>query len=110
MPSRCLAFVLVVAALGAALPSPAQTPNAAPRSDTRAASAKSDDTPVDINKASAADLSKVPGIGPSLAKRIVDFREKNGAFGRVEDLVKVQGIGEKSLQRLSPYLTASKTK
>ena len=110
MPSRFLVFVLVVAALVAALPSPAQTPNAAPRSDARAASAKTADNPVDINKASAADLSKVPGIGPSLAKRIVDFREKNGAFGRVEDLVKVQGIGEKSLQRLSPYLTASKTK
>lgn len=109
MPSRFFRTILVVAALVAALPLQAQVPAATPRTEASAA-VKAPDTPVDINKASAADLTKVPGIGPSLAKRIIDFREKNGAFGRVEDLVKVQGIGEKSLQRLSPYLTASKTK
>ncbi len=63
---------------------------------------------VDINKGTATDLVAVPGIGKSLAQRIVDFREKNGPFGQVDDLLKVQGIGEKSLEKLRPYLTCSK--
>lgn len=110
MRSRFLAAILAAAALVAAYPSQAQTSGAAPRAESRAPSAKAPDAPVDINKASVADLTKVPGIGPSLAKRIVDFRDKNGAFGRVEDLLKIQGIGEKSLQRMAPHLTASRTK
>lgn len=66
------------------------------------------DVVVDINKASAADLVAVPGIGKALAQRIVDFREKNGPFREVDDLLKIQGIGEKSLEKLRPYLTCSK--
>jgi competence protein ComEA len=64
--------------------------------------------PVDINSASASDLEKVPGIGPSLSKRIIEFREKNGPYSSVEDLLKIQGIGEKSLARFRDYLTAVK--
>jgi competence protein ComEA len=63
---------------------------------------------VDINKATIEDLVAVPGLGKSLAQRIVDFREKNGPFGEVDDLLKVQGIGEKSLVKLRPHLTCSK--
>ena len=63
---------------------------------------------VDINSASAADLEKVPGIGPSLARRIVEFRDKNGPYSTVEDLLKIQGIGEKSLSHFREYLTANK--
>jgi len=63
---------------------------------------------IDVNRASAADLQSVPGIGKSLAERIVDFREKNGPFAKIDDLLKVQGIGEKSLEKLRPYLTVSK--
>ena len=61
--------------------------------------------PVDVNTASVADLEAVPGIGKSLAARIVEFREKNGPFSRVDDLIKVRGVGEKSLERLRPHLT-----
>ncbi|MBI3449810.1 MAG: helix-hairpin-helix domain-containing protein [Acidobacteria bacterium] len=64
--------------------------------------------PVDVNSASAPDLEKVPGIGPSLSKRIVEFRDKNGPYATVDDLLKVQGIGEKSLSHLREYLTAAK--
>ncbi len=63
---------------------------------------------VDINVASAADLEKVPGIGQSLAKRIVEFREKNGPYQSVDDLLKIQGIGEKSLAKFRDLLSASK--
>jgi len=72
------------------------------------ASAKEHSDPVDINSASAPDLEKVPGIGPSLSKRIIEFREKNGPFSTVEDLLKIQGIGEKSLAHFRDYLTAVK--
>ena len=64
--------------------------------------------PVDLNAASAEQLVEVPGIGESLARRIVEFREKNGAFQSVDDLLKIQGIGEKSLQKLRPHLTVAK--
>jgi competence protein ComEA len=64
--------------------------------------------PVDINTASSAELEAVPGIGKSLAQRILTFREKNGAYGTIDDLLKVQGIGEKSLEKLRPYLVVAK--
>ena len=60
--------------------------------------------PIDLNQASAQQLTRLPGIGESLAKRIVDFREQNGPFKRVEDLMKVKGIGEKSFQKLRPHV------
>ena len=72
------------------------------------AASKEKSEPVDVNSASAADLEKVPGLGPSLSKRIVEFREKNGPYATVDDLLKVQGIGEKSLSHLREYLTAAK--
>ena len=60
---------------------------------------------VDLNRASATELESVPGIGPSLAKRIVEFRKEHGPFRSVDDLLKVRGIGERSLAKLSPYFT-----
>ncbi len=60
---------------------------------------------VDINRASQAELETLPGIGPALAERIIDFREQNGAFLSPEDLTKVKGIGDKTLEELLPYIT-----
>jgi len=59
---------------------------------------------VDINKATANDLQKLPGIGPSLAKRIVAYREKHGPFRRVEDLMAIKGIGFKKWNEIKPYV------
>lgn len=59
---------------------------------------------VRLNQATAAALEGVPGIGPALAERIVQFRQQNGPFGRVEDLARVPGIGDKTVERLKPYL------
>ena len=72
--------------------------------------AASEARPVDLNTADSAALETVPGIGKSLSQRIVAFREKNGPFQSVDDLLKVQGVGEKSIQKLRPYLTVSKAK
>ncbi|HEX5044920.1 MAG TPA: helix-hairpin-helix domain-containing protein [Candidatus Polarisedimenticolaceae bacterium] len=63
---------------------------------------------VDLNAASEGELQEVPGIGPSLAKKIVDFRKENGPFKSVDDLLKVRGVGEKSLEKLRPHLTVGK--
>lgn len=62
---------------------------------------------VNINTASAAELELLPGVGPALAGRIVAHREANGAFKSVDDLILVRGIGEKSLERIRPYVTTS---
>ena len=62
---------------------------------------------VNINTADAAQLALLPRVGPSVAQRIVDFRKENGPFKSAEDLMLVQGIGEKTFQLLKPYLAVS---
>ena len=62
--------------------------------------------PVDINSADAAALEQVKGIGPSRAKAIVEYRQANGPFASVDDLVRVPGIGAKSVVQLRDRLTA----
>jgi comEA protein len=59
---------------------------------------------VAINRADANLLEQLPGVGPVLAKRIFEFREKNGRFQAIEDLMKVKGIGKKTLDRISPFI------
>jgi competence protein ComEA len=59
---------------------------------------------IDINKATANDFQKLPGIGPSLAKQIVAYREKHGPFRRVEDLMVIRGIGFKKWKQIRPYV------
>jgi competence protein ComEA len=61
--------------------------------------------PLDINQASVADLSQVPGIGPKLAKGIVALRIREGEFSKLENLCKVRGIGPATVRRLKTYLT-----
>ena len=67
--------------------------------------AAADDTPVNINTASAAELAALAGIGPSKADAIVEHREKNGQFKTVDDLKLVRGIGDKMLEQLRPQVT-----
>jgi competence protein ComEA len=56
---------------------------------------------INVNQASAAELTALPGVGPVLAQRIVDFRETNGPFGKLNDLAEVSGIGPKVLAGLA---------
>ena len=66
--------------------------------------------PIDINAATAEELNEVPGIGPVMAARIIEFRTEHGPFKRVDDLLDVSGIGVRSLERLRPYLTVKSEK
>jgi competence protein ComEA len=65
---------------------------------------------VNVNTADAGQLALLPRVGPSVAQRIIEYRKKNGPFKSAEDLMLVQGIGEKTYQLLKPYLaTAGET-
>lgn len=55
---------------------------------------------ININTANVTQLTKLPGIGPKKAKRIIETRKKLGGFKRIEDIMKVKGIGEKTFQRI----------
>ncbi len=60
---------------------------------------------ININTASASELESLPRIGPKVAQRIVDFRTKNGNFKKVEEIMKVQGIGEKVFDQIKDLIT-----
>lgn len=62
---------------------------------------------VNINTASADELQYLPRVGPALAGRILEFREANGSFEAVDELVAVKGIGGTSLEKLRPFVTVS---
>ena len=65
---------------------------------------------VNINTASASDLEGLPGIGAKTAARIVEYRQKNGPFKKVEELMNVRGVGEKNFLKLKPQITVTAAK
>ena len=67
-------------------------------------------SPININTATAAELESLPGIGAKTAARIIEYRQKNGPFKKVEDLMNVRGVGEKSFLKLKPQLTLGQVK
>ena len=60
---------------------------------------------IDLNTADTDTLQRLPGIGPALAERIVKDRAANGPFATVDDLTRVEGIGEKTVEAIRPYVT-----
>lgn len=73
-------------------------------------SASSAGAPLNLNAATVAQLEALPGIGKATAERIVEYRQKNGGFKKAEDLMNIQGIGEKSFLKLKPLVTVSTTR
>jgi len=60
---------------------------------------------VNLNTASTTQIAALPGIGDKAAQRIVEYREKNGGFKKIEELMNVKGIGEKSFLKLKPLIS-----
>ena len=73
---------------------------------THAQQARQDSPLVSINEASREELERLPGIGPALAARIVEHRERFGRFRRAEHLLLVRGVSERRFLQLRPYVTA----
>jgi competence protein ComEA len=67
-------------------------------------------TPVNLNTATAAELEALPGVGAATAKLILDHRQKNGGFKKIEELMTIKGIGEKSFLKLKPLVTVGPEK
>lgn len=65
------------------------------------------DGKVNVNTATAQQLQMLPGVGPALAQRMVEYRKQNGDFKSLEQLALVRGIGEKKCESLKPYVALS---
>lgn len=97
----------IVLALG--LVATAAVAQESPRQAAKAATA-SIGAPINLNTATVAQLETLPGVGKSTAERILEYRQKNGGFKKVEDLMNVRGIGEKSFLKMKPLITVTAPK
>ena len=79
-------------------------PKPSTRKDTTVVPAPDPGSVIDINRATPEALERLPHIGPAVARRIVDDRTRNGPFKRVDDLKRVKGIGEKTLEKVRPFV------
>jgi competence protein ComEA len=96
------AALIVSLLLGPVLAAQAESP--ASESATKAQSGPSTTGVVNVNTASEDELVKLPGIGPSRAKAILELRAKLSGFKKLEDLMRVKGIGRKTYRKLEPML------
>lgn len=100
-----LRIYLSVLALAACLSAHVLAQGATPGPDSKAATKPT--AVINLNTATVAELEKLPGIGAKVAARIVEYRTKKGPFATIEELMNVQGIGEKSFLKLRPQLTVA---
>lgn len=109
LPRKSFVCIILCCAAAAASTScvklPRRTPSAAIQSARVTHPAEGAPT-VSINDASREELERLPGIGPALAARIIEHRERYGRFRRAEHLLLVLGVSERRFRRLRPHITA----
>jgi competence protein ComEA len=102
---------LIAAALVVIVSSPAAAAQSKQDSRARVASGSLASTRpvvfVNLNTATQTELEQLPGIGPKTAALIIEYRQKKGPFKKIEELMNVKGIGEKSFLKLKPQLTVA---
>ncbi len=101
-PPSLLFLMALLISMGA---KPAQTVFAAQTAQPSGGQASSVAERLDLNTATIAQLETLPGIGQRTAELIVEYRQKNGGFKKIEELMNVRGIGEKSFLRLRALIT-----
>jgi len=106
---RIALSILALVSLLAVQPSDAAAQSTKPAARTAAKPAAPSGL-VNINTASVAELDALPGIGAKTAALIVEYRQKNGPFKKLEELMNVRGIGEKNFLKLKPQLTIGAAK
>jgi competence protein ComEA len=99
MVRSLLSFVTLVALAAGPVQASSQDPAAANRATGAAVAI------VNLNTATSAELQALPGIGPATATRILEYRQKHGPFKKIEEVMNVQGVGEKIFLRLKPQLS-----
>jgi competence ComEA-like helix-hairpin-helix protein len=87
------AALLAVAALALSVAAAAQTTKPKPPPE-----------PLDLNRATLEELQQLPEVGPATARSIVRFRERNGGFRRVEELLAIRGISRRRFERIRPHV------
>lgn len=85
-------------------------PPAAAQESDRPAPKAAAAAPLNLNTATAAQLEALPGVGARTAALIIEYRQKNGGFKKIEELMNVRGVGEKSFLRLKPLITVTPPK
>ena len=98
--TRIMTVALLAVALGAAAVD-AQAPERPASAKASAAAA------VNLNTATLAQLEALPGIGTKTAERIVEYRQKNGGFKKIEELMNVRGVWKKSFVKMKPLISVT---
>ena len=97
--TRILTAALLALALGVG--------TAAAQASRPNAPAASAEAPVNLNTATLAQLETLPGVGPAMAQRIVEYRQEHGGFKKIEELMNVRGIGETSFLKLKALVVVT---
>ncbi len=103
--TRMITAAMLVLALGVGTAAAQSSSRPGTTKETSAVEAQ-----VNLNTATLTQLETLPGVGPAMAQRIVEYRQKNGGFKKIEELMNVRGIGEASFLKLKALVNVSAPK